>query len=54
MYNDGWYKDTVGALFDWHPEFQNATFLRLDTQHPSTKDVPDKWRFVGTACCHAC
>lgn len=33
------------AYFDYHPEFQNATFNRLSKDHPSTVGVPDSWRY---------
>ncbi|RSH78231.1 uncharacterized protein EHS24_002695 [Apiotrichum porosum] len=45
LFNDTTYLQAVGALFDYHPEIQQATFERLNTTHPATAPVPDKWTF---------
>ncbi|WRT70211.1 uncharacterized protein IL334_007206 [Kwoniella shivajii] len=46
MYNSSVYKSTIGALFEWHPVIQEATFKRENTTHPATANVPDNWRFA--------
>ncbi|BEI86014.1 hypothetical protein CcaverHIS002_0603010 [Cutaneotrichosporon cavernicola] len=39
------YKAAVGALFDYHPEQQVATFSPLTKDHPATADMPDQWSY---------
>ncbi|CAE6466649.1 unnamed protein product [Rhizoctonia solani] len=46
LYNTTFYQKEVGALFDYHPDLQPATFLVLDKTHPSTKDLPDRWTYT--------
>ncbi|EUC61109.1 trehalose utilization protein [Rhizoctonia solani AG-3 Rhs1AP] len=46
LYNTTFYKKEVGALIDYHPALQPATFLVLDKTHPSTKHLPDRWRYT--------
>ncbi|WOO82299.1 uncharacterized protein LOC62_04G005793 [Vanrija pseudolonga] len=43
--NSTMFRQTQGGIFDYHPSFQNATFLRLDDNHPSTVNLPDQWRY---------
>ncbi|ORX40570.1 trehalose utilization-domain-containing protein [Kockovaella imperatae] len=43
LYNDTNYAQAVGALFDYHPELQSATFERLNDTHPATKNLPDRF-----------
>ncbi|OCF38224.1 glycosyl-hydrolase [Kwoniella heveanensis BCC8398] len=45
LFNDENYLQAVGALFDYHPPIQTATFERLNDSHPSTANVPDRWTF---------
>ncbi|WVF73101.1 hypothetical protein IAT40_007920 [Kwoniella sp. CBS 6097] len=45
LFNDENYLQAVGALFDYHPPLQTATFERLNNSHPSTANVPDRWTF---------
>ncbi|OCF61285.1 glycosyl-hydrolase [Kwoniella mangroviensis CBS 10435] len=45
LFNDTNYQQAVGALFDYHPPIQDATFTRLNDSHPATADVPDRWSF---------
>ncbi|KAI9634093.1 putative glycosyl-hydrolase [Dioszegia hungarica] len=40
------YQQAVGAIFDYHPDLQPATFLRVNKTHPATANVPDEWRFT--------
>ncbi|CAE6491828.1 unnamed protein product [Rhizoctonia solani] len=46
LYDTSFYVKEVGALFDYHPELQPATFLVLDKTHPSTKHLPDRWTYT--------
>ncbi|KAL1412034.1 hypothetical protein Q8F55_003031 [Vanrija albida] len=46
LYNDTTYLQAVGALFDYHPSLQEATFLPLDKTHPATAHLPDQWRYT--------
>jgi type 1 glutamine amidotransferase len=39
------YKAAVGALFEYHPEQQEATFSPLTKDHPATADMPDQWTY---------
>lgn len=39
------YRKEVGALFDYHPQLQNATFIPLDKSHPSMTMIPDQWNY---------
>lgn len=39
------YQKEVGAIFDYHPEISNATFIPLNTTHPSMLTIPDRWNF---------
>ncbi|WVW86149.1 hypothetical protein I302_108190 [Kwoniella bestiolae CBS 10118] len=45
LFNDENYQQAVGALFDYHPPIQDATFTRINNSHPATADVPDRWSF---------
>ncbi|WWC91699.1 uncharacterized protein L201_006645 [Kwoniella dendrophila CBS 6074] len=45
LFNDENYEQAVGAFFDYHPPIQDATFTRLNTTHPATANVPDRWSF---------
>ena len=38
-----WYKQMLGATFDFHPPFQSFTVKVVDNAHPSTKDIPEIW-----------
>ncbi|CAD6578414.1 MAG: hypothetical protein TREMPRED_002172 [Tremellales sp. Tagirdzhanova-0007] len=33
------------ALFDYHPQLQSATFVRLNDTHPATVNLPDRWTY---------
>ncbi|KAF8699611.1 Trehalose utilization, partial [Rhizoctonia solani] len=46
LYNTTFYQREVGALFDYHPDLQPATFVVLDENHPSTKHLPDRWTYT--------
>ncbi|CAE6494107.1 unnamed protein product [Rhizoctonia solani] len=46
LYTTTFYQNEVGALFDYHPELQPATFLVLDKTHPSTTMLPDRWTYT--------
>ncbi|CAE6389917.1 unnamed protein product [Rhizoctonia solani] len=46
LYNTTFYQREVGALFDYHPDLQPATFLVLDKAHPSTEHLPDRWTYT--------
>ncbi|WWC91703.1 uncharacterized protein L201_006649 [Kwoniella dendrophila CBS 6074] len=46
LYNSSIYQATIGALFEWHPVIQEATFLREIVTHPATANLPDQWRFL--------
>ncbi|MFP5039504.1 ThuA domain-containing protein [Parasediminibacterium sp. JCM 36343] len=39
-----WYMGMVGAAFKNHPKQQNATYLVVDSTHPSTKYLPREWQ----------
>ncbi|WWC64586.1 uncharacterized protein I303_107197 [Kwoniella dejecticola CBS 10117] len=45
LFNDENYQQAVGALFDYHPPIQDATFTRVNSTHPATANVPDRWSF---------
>lgn len=45
LYEDSTYNQTIGALFDYHPSLQPATFTRINDTHPSTADLPDRWTY---------
>ncbi|EIW72078.1 hypothetical protein TREMEDRAFT_36411 [Tremella mesenterica DSM 1558] len=45
LYNDSAFNQSVGALFDYHPMIQSATFTRLNTTHPATSSLPDRWTY---------
>lgn len=34
----------LGSQFDYHPDFTNATMLVTGPAHPSTADLPQRWR----------
>lgn len=38
-----WYGKLVGAYFLDHPKHASATLTRLNSKHPSTKHLPEKW-----------
>lgn len=40
-----YFKNALGASFSRHPECQNATFTVLNSNHPSTANIPTRWRF---------
>ena len=42
-YDWTWYGGLVGAYFASHPDIQQATIRREDTEHPSTITSPDLW-----------
>ncbi|KEP52666.1 class I glutamine amidotransferase-like protein [Rhizoctonia solani 123E] len=46
LYNTTFYRNEVGAFFDYHPELQPVTFLVLDKDHPSTTMLPDRWTYT--------
>ena len=39
-----WFGKMVGAYFAGHPEPQEATLIVHDTDHLSTRELPEKWR----------
>ncbi|GHJ84638.1 hypothetical protein NliqN6_1040 [Naganishia liquefaciens] len=45
LYNATFFRATVGALFDYHPDLQPATFVPVNKTHPAIKDLPDRWTF---------
>jgi type 1 glutamine amidotransferase len=42
-YDWSWYGGLMGAYFASHPEIQPAALRREDTDHPSTRSLPDIW-----------
>lgn len=38
-----WYGGLIGAYFDNHPDVQPATVSVVDTSHPSTAKLPERW-----------
>jgi type 1 glutamine amidotransferase len=42
-YNWQWYGDLVGGYFKSHPKQQQAKFMVVNKDHPSTKHLPDVW-----------
>lgn len=45
-YEWDWYGRLVGAVFDDHPEVQEATVEVANHAHPSTLDVPSSWTWT--------
>ncbi|KAL7418430.1 hypothetical protein Q5752_006888 [Cryptotrichosporon argae] len=45
LFNDTNYQHAVGALFDYHPTIQFATFEVLNASHPATADLPTRWSY---------
>ncbi|KAI5454176.1 hypothetical protein NCC49_004241 [Naganishia albida] len=45
LYNSPFFNATVGALFDYHPDLQSATFLPVNKSHPAIAHLPDRWTF---------
>jgi type 1 glutamine amidotransferase len=43
-YSWPWYGQLLGAWFLSHPPLQDATLRVIDSQHPSTRDLPSQWR----------
>lgn len=39
-----WYGKMVGGYFKSHPKIQEATLQLVLKNHPSTKDLPEKWQ----------
>lgn len=39
-----WYNELCGAYFLSHPKQQDAEVEVIDKKHPSTKDLPDRWK----------
>jgi type 1 glutamine amidotransferase len=42
-YDWSWYGGLMGAYFASHPQIQPAALHREDTDHPSTRSLPDLW-----------
>jgi len=42
-YDWPWYAGLVAAQFANHPDIQQATVVKVDTGHLSTKHLPDRW-----------
>lgn len=42
-YDWSWYGQMVGGYFESHPEIQEAALNVVNSHHPSTKDLPQKW-----------
>lgn len=42
-YDWPWFVDLVGVQFADHPDIQQATFVKTDTQQPATKHLPARW-----------
>lgn len=42
-YDWSWYGELVGTYFDSHPKIQEATIRVVNTSHPSTEHLPNKW-----------
>ncbi len=38
-----WFKQMLGATFDFHPPFQQFFVNRIDSLHPSTSSLPSTW-----------
>lgn len=45
-YDWPFYRELVGAWFDWHPELQPATITVSDPDHPATAHLPRSWRWT--------
>lgn len=45
LFTTDFFRQEVGALFDYHPTLQQATFLPLNTTHPAMVNVPERWTF---------
>jgi type 1 glutamine amidotransferase len=46
LYDWPWYGGLVGAYFARHPAIQPATVRVEDAAHPSTRALPDPWRWT--------
>lgn len=42
-YDWPWFASLVGAQLLNHPEIQQATLVKMDTSHPATQFLPDRW-----------
>ncbi len=42
-YDWPWFTGLVGVQFVDHPDIQQATFVKVDTQHLATKHLPERW-----------
>ncbi|MEO5907178.1 MAG: ThuA domain-containing protein [Saprospiraceae bacterium] len=42
-YDWPWYAGLLGAQFAGHPDIQQATIVKQDTQHLACKHLPDRW-----------
>ncbi|TGE08451.1 ThuA domain-containing protein [Hymenobacter fodinae] len=42
-YNWPWYGQLVGAYFNGHPAVQTATVQVINSTHPATKGLPERW-----------
>ena len=43
-YDWPWYNQLCGAYFLSHPKQQNADVVVVNKKHPSTKNLPDRWK----------
>ncbi len=41
--NWDWYKRMIGGTFDRHPPYQEFSVIVRDSDHPSTRDLPNPW-----------
>lgn len=45
-YNWPWYGRLVGAYFNGHPSIQSGTLQVMNADHPSTRQLPQRWSLV--------
>jgi type 1 glutamine amidotransferase len=38
-----WFKMMLGETFSWHAKYQKFRLLKINSNHPSMKGVPDSW-----------
>lgn len=38
-----WFKMMLGETFSWHAKYQKFKVLKINSNHPSMKGVPDSW-----------
>lgn len=51
LFSVPFYAKVTGALFDYHPDLQPATFTVIDANHPSTAALPARWTYTEEVTC---